>query len=338
MHVFLYEWATGGGLVDEPGPVPASLVREGAAMIGALASDLLRIKDCCVSALRDPRVLQLALPGCTVVDVLSRTAHREELERLSAAADATILIAPEFDDILLKAARLVSASGGRLISPAPEFIRVAASKHRTCETLAAAGVPVPRGRLLESDEPLPSDTQYPAVLKPVNGAGSQDTYLVSGPYDAPPAYAWPRRLESYVPGLAASVALLCGPSGRIPLAPCKQRISEDGRLRYLGGETPLTAGLAERATALAERALASMPMAVGYVGVDMILGREPDGSRDAVIEINPRLTTSYVGLRTAATSNLAEAMWRVAQGEMPTIEFSDRTIEFDANGNVSYLR
>ena len=112
MHVFLYEWATGGGLVDEPGPVPASLVREGAAMIGALAADLLRIKDCRVSALRDPRVLQLALPGCTVVDVLSRTSHREELERLSAAADATILIAPEFDDILLKAARLCRRAAG----------------------------------------------------------------------------------------------------------------------------------------------------------------------------------------------------------------------------------
>ena len=99
------------------------------------------------------------------------------------------------------------------MSPSPEFIRVAADKQRTCETLAAAGVTVPAGRLLESDEPLPADFQYPAVLKPVNGAGSQDTYLVSGPYDAPPAYAWPRRLESYVPGLAASVAVLCGPTG-----------------------------------------------------------------------------------------------------------------------------
>jgi predicted ATP-grasp superfamily ATP-dependent carboligase len=338
MHVFLYEWATGGGLVDEPGPVPASLVREGSAMMGALAADFLRIKDCRVSALRDPRVLQLALPGCTVVDVLSRTTHREELERLSAAADATILIAPEFDDILLKGARLVSASGGRLMSPSPQFVRVAANKQRTCETLSAAGVPVPAGRCLEPDEPLPSDTQYPAVLKPVNGAGSQDTYLVSGPYDAPPAYAWARRLESYVPGLEASVAVLCGTTGRIPLTPCKQRISEDGRLRYLGGELPLSAGLAERARTLADRALAAMPAAVGYVGVDLILGREPDGSADAVIEINPRLTTSYVGLRTAATTNLAEAMWRVAQGELHPIEFSERAIEFDASGNVSYLR
>ena len=334
MHVFLYEWATGGGLVDEPGLVPASLVREGAAMIGALAADLLRIRDCRVSALRDPRVLQLALPGCAVTDVLSRTAHREELERLSGAADATILIAPEFDDILLKAARLVLAAGGRLMSPAPEFVRMAASKQRTCEALARAGVPVPAGRLLEPDEPLPSDTRYPAVLKPVNGAGSQDTYLVSGPYDAPPAYAWARRLESYVPGLAASVALLCGPAGRIPLAPCKQRISEDGRLRYLGGELPLSAGLAERASALADRAIAAMPTAEGYVGVDLVLGREPDGSEDAVIEINPRLTTSYVGLRTAATGNLAEAMWHVAHGELRPIEFSDRAIEFDASGTL----
>jgi predicted ATP-grasp superfamily ATP-dependent carboligase len=145
-------------------------------------------------------------------------------------------------------------------------------------------------------------------------------------------------LESYVPGLAASVALLCGPTGRISLAPCKQRISEDGRLRYLGGELPLSAGLAERASALAERALAAMPMTVGYVGVDLVLGREPDGSEDAVIEINPRLTTSYVGLRTAATTNLADVMWRVAQGELQPVEFSNKPIEFDANGNVSYLR
>src|SRR6478735_8646686 len=136
MHIFVYEWATGGGLVDAEGPVPGSLLREGGAMIGALAGDLARIPDCRVSALRDPRVLQLALPGCAVVDVISRASHREEFERLAAEADATVLIAPELDDILLKAARLVTASGGRLMSPSVEFVRVAADKQRTCEMLA----------------------------------------------------------------------------------------------------------------------------------------------------------------------------------------------------------
>src|SRR3954453_9052138 len=113
MQIFLYEWATGGGLVDAAGPVPASILREGAAMIGALASDLVRIPDCRVSALRDPRVLQLSLPGCAVVEVISRKSHQEEFERLAAEADATILIAPEVDDILLKAARSATRSGAR---------------------------------------------------------------------------------------------------------------------------------------------------------------------------------------------------------------------------------
>ncbi len=336
MHSFLYEWTTGGGLVDEPGALPASLVREGMAMIGAVAADLVRIDGCRVTVLRDPRVLHLALPGCEMVDVLSRFSHIEEFERLSAAADATIVVAPEFDRILLKSTSCVEQMGGRLLSPSSELVRIAGDKQRTCDALAAAGVPVPPGRMLDTDEPLPADVSYPAVLKPVDGAGSQDTYVVSGPYDAVPAYAWPRRVERFVPGLAVSVAVLCGPAGRVPLTPCKQRITDDGRLRYLGGELPLAAGLAERAVALAEQALAALPPAVGYVGVDLVLGRDADGGADYVIEVNPRLTTSYVGLRAASQTNLAEAMWRVARGEPVNVKPADRRVAFDADGNVSF--
>jgi predicted ATP-grasp superfamily ATP-dependent carboligase len=46
----------------------------------------------------------------------------------------------------------------------------------------------------------------------------------------------------------------------------------------------------------------------GYVGVDLILGKGEDGALDQVIEINPRVTTSYVGLRALAKTNLAKAM------------------------------
>jgi hypothetical protein len=175
------------------------------------------------------------------------------------------------------------------------------------------------------------------VLKPVDGAGSQDTLLVAGPYDEPPPYPWPRRLERFVPGLAASVSLLCGAGGQVSLVPCRQLISDDGRLRYLGGELPLAAGLAARATTLAERAVAVLPPTSGYVGVDLVLGRNPYGSEDFVIEVNPRLTTSFVGIRAAAKSNLAEAMVRVAQGETVTVPFSEHPLEFDVDGHVSFL-
>ncbi|MEX2316365.1 MAG: ATP-grasp domain-containing protein [Pirellulales bacterium] len=337
MHVFLYEWATGGGLVEVPTGWPASLVREGAAMLGAVAADFVRIEGCRVSVLRDPRVLNLALPGCEIVDVQSAASQRDEFERLAAGADATLLIAPEFDGILLKTARLAMSCGGKLISPSPEFIRVAADKHRTCEVLAATGISVPAGIVLQPEDPLPADFTYPAVLKPLLGAGSQDTYLVGGPHDWPPPYAWPRRLERFIPGMAASVTFLCGPAGRTALVPCKQRMSDDGRFRYLGGEMPLAAGLAERAIRLGEKALAAMPAATVYIGIDLVLGRDPHGGEDAVIEINPRLTTSYVGLRTAAKTNLAEAMLRAAQGEPLQLAFADRRLEFDSQGHVSFI-
>ena len=192
--------------------------------------------------------------------------------------------------------------------------------------------------MLQAEEPLPPRFTYPAVLKPVAGAGLQDTYLVSGPHDAPPAYAWPPRLERFVPGMAASVAVICGPAGRLTLLPCKQRISSDGRLRYLGGELPLAAGLATRASVLADRAVAALPPAAGYVGVDLVLGAYPNGREDFVIEVNPRLTTSYVGLRAAAQANLADAMWKISRGKLPQVDSSGRPIEFDASGNVSFLQ
>jgi len=336
MHIFLYEWTSGGGLVNEPGALPASLVREGVTMAGALAADLMRIPDARVTALRDPRVVQLALHGGAIIDVQSSAEHLDEFERLAGEADATILIAPEYDGVLLKAARRVIACGGRLLSPPPEFVRVATDKHETCTRLAAANVPVPIGVLLESEEKLPADFSYPAVLKPVHGAGSQDTFLVASAHDEPPPYAWPRRLERYLPGLAASVSFLCGPAGRVPLVPSKQRISEDGRLRYQGGELPLATGLGQRAVALADKALAALPATRGYVGVDLVLGLEPGGAEDVVIEVNPQLTTSYVGLRAVAKSNLAEAMIRVAEGDASPVEFLARSLEFDALGNVSF--
>jgi predicted ATP-grasp superfamily ATP-dependent carboligase len=78
-----------------------------------------------------------------------------------------------------------------------------------------------------------------------------------------------------------------------------------------------------------------MPTAHGYVGIDVLLGRDPTGSGDLVVEVNPRLTTSYIGYRAACQTNLAEAMLAVCDGREGTIEFSERTIAFDSKGSAS---
>src|SRR5690606_26341811 len=160
------------------------------------------------------------------------------------------------------------------------------------------------------------------------------TYLVTSRFDEPPPHPWPRRLEQFARGVPASVAFLCGPTHRVPLAACRQHLTDDGRLGYLGGSLLWETDLAVRATNLAARALAAMPPAHGYVGVDLVLGDADDGSQDVVIEINPRLTKSYVGLRALTRDNLAHAMLEIAAGREFIPQFRLDPLEFSANGSV----
>src|SRR6185503_14910957 len=106
-------------------------------------------------------------------------------------------------------------------------------------------------------------------------------------------FCGPMRLEEYVPGLPASVSVLCGPQGHVTLPACWQLLSSDGCFEYLGGRFPLDPALDRRARKLALAAAGSLTTVCGYIGVDLVLGNAADGSGDRDIEINPRLTTSY---------------------------------------------
>jgi predicted ATP-grasp superfamily ATP-dependent carboligase len=337
MHIFVYEWVSGGGLLGLEGAMPESLLREGMTMARAVGEDLAKLPIARVTLLRDVRVMDLSAPGCELIGVDSPCQRNELLEEQFRSADAVLLIAPETDGHLLRLVREAESLGAKLFSPGSDFVRVASDKATTADRLAAAGVPTPEGITLESEESLPNHFQYPAVLKPLDGAGSEDTYLVSGPNDSPPAYAWPRRLERYHHGMAASVSVLLAGAEATALMPCQQRLSTDGRLRYLGGRAPLAEGLASRAARLALQAAAAMPPTVGYVGVDLVLGATPTGAQDVVIEINPRLTTSYTGLRAATSTNLAGAMLACREGRATVIDFNATPIEFDADGIVSFI-
>jgi predicted ATP-grasp superfamily ATP-dependent carboligase len=185
------------------------------------------------------------------------------------------------------------------------------------------------------------------VLKPDEGAGSTATFLLAGPDDLAPCLAVARRegfdesqllLQDYCPGRAASVAFLAGPGARVPLVPTFQILSTDGRFHYRGGELPVPPELAERAVKLGRRASECVPGWLGYFGVDLILGEAADGSEDRAIEINPRLTTSYVGLRCLADFNLAEVMLRVARGEaVGGLRWRAGGARFGADGGVARI-
>jgi tyramine---L-glutamate ligase len=301
--------------------VPPSLRREGWAMLSALVEDFQKLPDIEIFTLIDDQ-WPFALG-----DVCTRIPWQEEAERfreIAAKCDWTMVIAPEFDDLLLDRSRIVLEVGGRLLGSSPEAVRATGDKWTTATLWQARGVPHPPTRLLESAEFLRSD--LPQVLKPRFGAGSQATFLIPAQEEWPGLWQaaqleWPKGewiVQQYVPGAAASVALLMGPDGVLPLLPARQHLSSDGRFRYEGGSMPLPEPFAERAVRLARQAVADMAGLQGYVGVDLVLGKSDDGSDDYAIEINPRLTTSYIGLRQLCRQNLAELILRCAQGETLT--------------------
>jgi predicted ATP-grasp superfamily ATP-dependent carboligase len=314
-RVFLYELAAcGGSPIDGIDLQLCDALRaEGSAMLDALAADFAAVKGVQTTVLREP----------------------SEKQFLAAAenADWTVVIAPETDDILARLVRKVGHAGGRVLGPDVDQIRLAGDKHYMAERLEHFNVPVVEGVLIVPGDRWPEKFGYPAVLKPCEGCGSQGIRVL-GSDPRKMKVAVRSRLELYCAGLACSVAVLCGPATRVALEPCRQHVDSRKNMRYEGGSLPLPELLAARARKLADRAVETLGPTRGWIGVDLVLGHDESGADDRVIEINPRLTTSYVGLRAATSYNLAAAMLEVAQGETPAIPFDRGAVTFRADGTV----
>jgi predicted ATP-grasp superfamily ATP-dependent carboligase len=332
MKLFIYEMICAGGLGEDP---PASLRAEGWAMLAALVEDFERARG----------VQTLTLLGSFCRARLGRFCHVASQEEEPAVfrdmvirADAVLLIAPEFDGHLARRTRFVQDAGKMLLGSSVAAVELAGDKWALAAHLARHGVPTPPTiRLAAALGPERVACSFPAVCKPRYGAGSQATFLVhsqehfalcraNADAEMPGADFV---LQPLAPGLVASVTFLIGPSQRLALEPAEQILSTDDRFRYLGGRLPLPPLLAHRAKRLGERAVATTEGLHGFVGVDLVLGAAADGSADAVIEINPRPTTSYIGLRQLAEDNLADALLQLARANrIPPIRWRRGPLEF----------
>ncbi len=339
MRVFVYEFLTGGGMLDELTPCSPHLQREGRAMVRAVSEDFAAIDSCQVQVLRDHRYTLWArgLPNSIDETVVHTREEHDRLFRTRAAdADFTLVIAPETHGILLRLTYEVLTAGGRLLSPSPDFISIAGDKWKVHETLRSSGVPVPRSAL---GEPLQA-SRLPGpppraglVVKPRDGAGSEGILHTTADH-----YVCGQRellLEEFAPGQAASVMAVGGPLGVRLLLPCLQCIDREAGFAYQGGvvlspEDPRS----ERIWSLAKSALPHLPPFTGLIGLDVVLGNAADGIEDVVIEVNPRVTTSYVGLRAVANANLAETMVAWATGYPCPLEFTYRPLRFTPDGRV----
>jgi predicted ATP-grasp superfamily ATP-dependent carboligase len=331
--VLIHEHVSGGGM-GEIRP-PASWLAEGSAMRRALAADFAAAGARVVMTL-DARLPDEPGPWATVR--IHPFEFPNALPALARRADHTILVAPETAGLLANLARTVARGGGRSLGSSPEAIDLAADKLRLAEHLGRAGIPTPPTRHVNPRFGLPRDASYPAVLKPVDGAGSIDTLALASP-DDPLLEAFPSEsgiLQPLLPGEPRSASFLTHPrAGPRLLAVGRQEIAVvGGRFSYLGGTILPDKLPADHPT---RRAVASVTGLYGLVGVDYL--HDSRSGRAVVLEINPRPTTSCIGLVHAlgrgwlASSWLESAMGTAALGSCD-IARPLRPASFRADGTL----
>ncbi len=311
------------------GHVAGNLAVEGYAMLTALLDDLSQVDGWQFTTILHNSGA-CVVPDNVVVLHATESDAMSQFERILAEVDAAWIVAPEIDGQLLELTQLAESAGCTLYSPDSSFVAVASDKTMTANRLQSQGIRMPIGERLDTIDT--SQFLYPAVLKVNHGAGSLDMRRIEAESDLPPQSEWHRfRLEELLLGSPASVSFACGACGPVLIGTSNQNF--EGLFAYTGGSVPLPPALAERATRLARLAMNAMPTTFGYVGVDLMLG--DDASSDVVLEINPRLTTSYLGHRAARDENLAQFVIDVADGVDRITPKVAREVAFDCDGKIS---
>ena len=105
----------------------------------------------------------------------------------------------------------------------------------------------------------------------------------------------------------------------------------DGSLAYLGGETPIHPAREEEILATA-RKVAEVLGCQGYCGIDMVVA-----DRVYVVDVNPRITTSLVGIVACMQEEIADLLVAASKGEGPASVHLNGRARYDTNGQVTNL-
>lgn len=268
--------------------------------------------------------LQLKLPALQVVPV-RKNAYWETFRSLVKDADAILPIAPETDGILATLTRWIEEENKILLSPTTEGVKVTGDKLLTYQRFKEVGLPFPETEEIYFTENFAEKARrlgFPLILKPVDGAGCAGVFLVKSAEEMETAVSQLIQetrhnrylIQEYIQGIHASLSLISNGFQSVPLTLNAQFLKESNRLVYKGGFVPLEHPLKQEIFCLIQRLPLWIKGLQGYLGIDLVLTQ----NRPVFIEINPRLTTSYIGVRKVVSFNLMEAILKaVLHGELP---------------------
>ncbi len=317
MKVFVYEFVTGGGLASEE--LSPGLANEANLFTQTLLHDLTAIPGVEVATTRDARLPPLPAPLADILEVFVANEGENSIDlylRGLQWADAVWPIAPEIGGMLEGLSQLAVEANKPLLSSRVRAVRAGASKLLTATMLNANGIAVVP--TFAEQQELP-DIAGRWIVKPDDGAGCTRMLIldsVAATRDfLKTKIGWNLVAQPWIEGEPMSISLLCAEGKARLLSINKQFVSIDGSAPTLN--SIFVNAQRDRDgvfAALAERVAGVMTGLWGHVGVDLIVR---DGL-PIVLEVNPRLTTSYAGLSRALGVNAAQLVLDLHRsGEMP---------------------
>lgn len=325
------EYVVGGGLMHaEDAAIPPSFRQEGWTMLANIAEDWSssRTNDETWEVIVpvDPRTPKwFSLPKQIQFQPMhSDMGFLEQWCRLAVDADAVILIAPESEGELTRLACAIDEVTDARLGCRTPFLERASNKLMMAEYISDEYLhpqTLPPDQFVAYAKSIPTSSQREWIIKPIDGAGCDGIWR--GKTQAILAHLQQHAncpdslIQHYLPGRPASVTAWITSTGRWWLPPVWQDIQwaqsslTSGltldRPTYLGGSGPIDRQHWATIHAFANRVLDLLgPGALGWVGIDFVMNVENNMARYAAIEVNPRWTTSYAGLRQLYQGNLLE--------------------------------
>ncbi|MEI6066647.1 MAG: ATP-grasp domain-containing protein [Methylococcaceae bacterium] len=334
MKILVFEYITGGGFNKQD--LPDSLAREGRLMLHALLDSLRayakdkRESEINVVVMVDSRVSGLInTDGFYTAIINPEHNSHEEFVRLALQCDAVWPIAPEFDGILQVLCQTVEWLGKPLLTSPASAVAVTGNKFNTYRHLKqhhiitvptrlfAAESWASQGDAQQLEEELAGLSLTGKVeewlVKPVDGAGCTDSYILTTPdhFEQMRSRQGDYVIQPHIQGKKSSLSclfkdgrgwLLCANFQHFDIINQQYQLS-----KIIVNDDTDVSGYEHLVDAIAH----ALPDLWGYVGIDLIATPE----QLFVLEINPRLTTSFVGINAALGINVAENILQLLKGD-----------------------
>ena len=326
MKILVFEYITGGGFNKQY--LPSALLTEGRLMLQALLDDMRRYAklghELEVVVMLDERLKTLInTSGMQVVFIAPEQNTSDEFKRLAQHCDAIWPIAPEFDGLLQSLCQNVADLNKLLLTSPAHAVALTGDKWLSYQHLKQHHIATVSSRLFtgvdQYDQQQGGDSTW--VVKPLDGVGCVDSYILRKREDFIAMQARSGRyiIQPQLTGLTTSLSCLFKQGRGWLLCANQQHFTIINQQYHLNQLVVNHSPNLEAYSALVDAIAQSLPALWGYVGIDLIETPE----QTWVLEINPRLTTSYVGIYEALGINVVEAVMQLIGGE-PLLKTKDR--------------